>query len=240
MQLSERRRGDAVCGEIAVMAAVGPHHHLHAALLENSAQRESPHTERRAKPNRPDSGNLLEHVLRAVDLGGHRLSAGEIEIRMRPGVVSDHMTLVADAAHELRVALGARAAQEEGRLDAVGAQDVEDLAGVRHGRAVVEGEHHFGRIDAAHQRGAKQGRLRRAEAVREHADDGERQAGDGGGDSQTRILHRGPHIVSIILECARPLRFSTRPVRTRPKAQFLVGPKPLGDLLAPGYNLIRL
>ncbi len=116
---------------------------------------------------------------------------------MRPGMVSDHMALVADAAHEFGIALGARAAQEEGRLDAVGAKDVEDLAGVRHGRPVVEGEHDLGRITAAHQSGAEQGRLRRAEAVCEHADDGERESGDGGGDSQTRILHRGARILYL-------------------------------------------
>jgi len=212
MQLLERRGGDARRVEVAVTSPVRPQHHFHAALFENSAERKAADAVGRPEPDGPLPRDPLERVLRAVDLGGCRGASGEVQVRMGPCVIADLMALVADAAREFGIALGRRAAQEEGRLHAFGAQDVEDPRRVRLGRTVVEGEQDLG-LGAADQRRREQGRLRMAEAVREDADEREGRADAGGDDSQTRILHYDPSIVSIIHGCASPPRSSTPSVR---------------------------
>jgi len=211
-ELLERRLRDARRVELAVVPAIGPEHHLQAAALEHAAQRQAAHAERRPEPDGPRARDLLEDVLGAVDLGGHRLAAREIEVRMRPRVVADLVALVADAAHEVGIRQRVRAAQEEGRADLVRAQDVEDLTGVRLGRAVVEGEQDLGRVGAADRRGREQRGARRAEPVGEHRDGGEAEEQRGREDFETRILHQEPSycIYNSAMRKARPVLDTVR------------------------------
>ena len=63
--------------------------------------------------------------------------------RMVLGVGGHRVAGIAHLAHAFRIRVGLASDQEEGRLRAVGGENVEDLVAVFRQRAVIEGQHHF-------------------------------------------------------------------------------------------------
>ena len=59
------------------------------------------------------------------------------------GVGGHRVAGVAHLAHAFRIGVGLASDQEEGRLGAMGGENVEDLVGVFRQRTVVEGQHHL-------------------------------------------------------------------------------------------------
>jgi hypothetical protein len=63
--------------------------------------------------------------------------------RMVLGVGGDGVAGIAHLAHAFGIGVGLASDQEEGRLGAMGGEDVEDLVAVFRQRTVVEGQHHL-------------------------------------------------------------------------------------------------
>ena len=110
----------------------------------------------RAEIGRNDAQDGLESDLVVDDLGAALLGRDKLEVLVTPGVAADLMALGDHAADDGRVpragvldlAFGAIVADdEEGGLNLVGLEDVEELAGVDVG-AVVKGQGHLALLDA--------------------------------------------------------------------------------------------
>ena len=168
-------------GTIAVPHAEGP---ADAALREAMGRRRhegGTEAVRGAKVPRCDAAGVDDRARPGGEVIGGTAGSGKVQLAMGKAVVRHLVSLVGDAPHERRPARDVSSEQEEGRVNAMLAEDVEDTRCRRGVGPVVERQRDPPRVTRqARQDGAEEG----AVAV-------QRRVGPGGGDGEAD--GRGEH-----------------------------------------------
>ena len=96
--------------------------------------------EGRTHQRRVPSRQAEDRLVGASQLGAHGGARLHEQVRMVPRVVADRVAIACDPAYRLRIGDGGAADEEEGRVDPLVLEHLEDAVGVRGIRTVVEGQ----------------------------------------------------------------------------------------------------
>lgn len=149
-------RCDVICGGIDPVTGHGiPRDGSEADGARDAQDGGAARTEGRTEETNGLADDLGESVAGAGELVTNCAGCGVCQIGVVPRVVADEVACGCDAACECRFGLGEAADHEEGCMDVVLGEDVEEARGKGGIRAVIEGEGEFAGLGRGYEGAAK-------------------------------------------------------------------------------------